>query len=255
MKDKMDGQDFVVVNQLLQCAVMHENHAKEGKSYGRFKETSSKEKPDVNFVEEDFVSDDDNASVCVAEWVNTVSGKPLTCAFLKPSPGKKDEMNFTFDVTKCDKLFDVLLQNKVIRLSEGHGVPPLGQAMRGKYWKCNVTFSYNTNDCNYFHRQVQSALNDDRLTLGDGQKMRLDTDPFPANVNIIDFEGKKCLVHPNQADTTKGKSVVVLDEPRVKILKPRNPEPGEWRVNRQPKPHYQVKPTLDMLLEKYTRQQ
>jgi hypothetical protein len=150
MKDKMDGQDFVVINQLLQRAVMHENHAKEGKSYGRFKETSSKEKPDVNYVVEDFVSDDDNTGVCVAEWVNTVPGKPLTCAFLKPSPKKKDEMKFTFDVTKCDKLFAVLLQNKVIRLSKGHGVPPLGQAMKGKYCKCNVTFSYNTNDCNYF---------------------------------------------------------------------------------------------------------
>jgi hypothetical protein len=68
----------------------------------------------------------------VAEWVNIAPGKPLSCAFLKPSPGKKDEMKFTFDVTKCDKLFDMLLQNNVIWLSEGHVVPPPGQAMKGK---------------------------------------------------------------------------------------------------------------------------
>jgi hypothetical protein len=40
--------------------------------------------------------------------------KLVTCPFLKPGPGKKDEMQFTFDLTKCDKFFDVLLQNNVI---------------------------------------------------------------------------------------------------------------------------------------------
>jgi hypothetical protein len=142
------------------------NRAKEHKACGQFNESSSKEKPGVNYMEEDSVSDDDNAGVCVAEWVNTALGKPLACAFLKPSPGKKDEMKFTFDVTKCDKLFDVLLQNKVIRLGEGHVVPPLGQAMKGKYCKWHDTFSHNTNDYNNFRRQVQSAMNDGQLTLG-----------------------------------------------------------------------------------------
>jgi hypothetical protein len=71
---------------------------------------------------------------------------------------------------------------------------------------------------------------------------------------VIDFEGKKVLDHPSQANTTKGKSVVMSDEPRVKMLKPRNPKPGKWRDNRQPEPHHRVKPTSDMLLEKFTRQ-
>jgi hypothetical protein len=39
--------------------------------------------------------------------------------------------------------------------------------------------------------------------------MRLDTEPFPMNVNVTDFEGKKVLVRTSQADTTKGKDVVV----------------------------------------------
>jgi hypothetical protein len=69
-------------------------------------------------------------------------------------------------------------------------------------------------------------LNDGRLTLRDWQKMRLDLDPFPANVNVIDFEGKKVLVHPKKAETTKGKRVVMSDDPRVRMLKPHNLEPG-----------------------------
>jgi hypothetical protein len=88
----------------------------------------------------------------VAEWVNVMLGKSLSCAFLKRILRKKDEMKFTFDVTKCDRLFDVLLQNKVIRLSEGHMVLPPRQAIKGKYCKWHGTFSHNTNDCNYFRR-------------------------------------------------------------------------------------------------------
>jgi hypothetical protein len=83
--------------------------------------------------------------------------------------------------------------------------------------------------------------------------MRLDTNPFPANVNVIDLGGKKVWVHPVQADATKGKSVVVSDEPRVKMLKPHNLELGEWKVNSHPMPRRRVKLTSDMVLEKYTR--
>jgi hypothetical protein len=88
----------------------------------------------VNWVDEDADSEDDT-EVCVAEWVDTARDKPLACSFLKTSPGKKEEVKITIDVSKCDKLFEVLLQNKVIHLSEGHVVPPLGQITRGRYCK------------------------------------------------------------------------------------------------------------------------
>jgi hypothetical protein len=67
------------------------------------------------------------------------------------SPRKRDEIKFIFNVTKCDKLFDILLQNKFIRLSEGHTIPPQEQLAKGKYCKWHGTFLHNTNKCNYFH--------------------------------------------------------------------------------------------------------
>jgi hypothetical protein len=121
LKDKMEGQDFTDVNQVLQRAMGYESRAREHKAYGRFKEVFSKDKSGVNCVEEDSASED--TEVCIAEWVDTPKEKPLAHSFLKPSPGKRDEVKFTFDVTKCDKLFDVLLQNKVIHLSENHVTP------------------------------------------------------------------------------------------------------------------------------------
>jgi hypothetical protein len=57
----------------------------------------------------DSPDNDDEVEVCMAERVDTPKGKPMTCPFLKLGPRKKEEMCFTFDMSKCNKLFDVLL--------------------------------------------------------------------------------------------------------------------------------------------------
>jgi hypothetical protein len=59
--------------------------------------------------------------------------------------------------------------------------------------------------------------------------MKLDVDPFP--VDMINFEEKRVLVRTDKAATTKGKRVVVSDDLRQKMLKPRNPKPGVWKEN------------------------
>jgi hypothetical protein len=142
-------------------------------------------------------------------------------------------MKFTFDVTKCDKLFDLQLQNNIIRLKGGHVIPTVEQLARKKYCKWHDSFSHTTNEYNYFRRQIQSALNDGQLTLGDNHQMKLDVDPFP--VDMINFEEKRVLVCMDQADTAKGKNVVVPDEPRARMMKPKNPEAGICKKNMQRK--------------------
>jgi hypothetical protein len=57
----------------LQRALSHDNQAKEQRSYGRFKESDSKEKTAVNCVKDDALSDED-AGVCVVKWVD---GQPV----------------------------------------------------------------------------------------------------------------------------------------------------------------------------------
>jgi hypothetical protein len=81
-----------------------------------------------------------------------------------------------------------------------------------------------TNECNYFHRLVQSALNDGRLTMGDRARMKLDTNPFL--VGMVNLEEKEVLVRSDQAGTTTGKNVIVSNDLSNKMIKPRNPEPG-----------------------------
>jgi hypothetical protein len=61
-------------------------------------------------------------------------------------------MKYTFDVSKCDKLFDLLLNGGAIRLNEGHAVPSADQLAKKKYYKWHDSYSHTTNECNYFHR-------------------------------------------------------------------------------------------------------
>jgi hypothetical protein len=93
------------------------------------------------------------------------------------------------------------------------------------------------------------VINDGRLTLGDGGKMKLDMDPFP--IGMVELMDKKVLVRTDQAKMTKGKSVVVFDKLHNRMIKPHNLEIGVWKENVLRKPANRVKPTSAMLIEIY----
>jgi hypothetical protein len=106
LKDKLDGQEFSNTNQLLQHALPYENCAKS--SWFWDIANKDKEKHQVHFLEEE-AGDEEGNEICVAEWVENPGDKPMSCSFLKPNGGRRDEMRYTFDVMKCDHLFDLLL--------------------------------------------------------------------------------------------------------------------------------------------------
>jgi hypothetical protein len=49
--------------------------------------------------------------------------------------------------------------------------------------------------------------------------MKLDKDPFPMNMNMVELEGKKVLVRPSQAKMTKGKDVIIGEEQPSRMIK------------------------------------
>jgi hypothetical protein len=63
----------------------------------------------MHFLEDEHDGEEGN-EICVAEWVEKTRGKPISCSFLKPNEGQRDEMRYAFDVSKCDRLFDLLLR-------------------------------------------------------------------------------------------------------------------------------------------------
>jgi hypothetical protein len=109
--DKLDGQEFSDINQLLQCALPYENHAKSSRF--RHSANKDKEKHHVNFVDEE-ANDEEGNKICIVEWVEKPGDKPISCSFLKPNGGQRVEIRYTFDMSKCDHLFDLLLQGGVI---------------------------------------------------------------------------------------------------------------------------------------------
>jgi hypothetical protein len=62
--------------------------------------------------------------------------------------------------------------------------------------------------------------------------MKLDEDPFPMNMNIVQLEGKKVIIQPSQAESTKGKDVVVGEERQPRMIKPKSPKHDKWKKMR-----------------------
>jgi hypothetical protein len=62
--------------------------------------------------------------------------------------------------------------------------------------------------------------------------MKLDKDPFLANMNMVEFDGKKILVQPSQAESSKGKEVVIGEERLPRMIKPKSPKDDQWQKER-----------------------
>jgi hypothetical protein len=71
--------------------------------------------------------------------------------------------------------------------------------------------------------------------------MKLDKDPFSTNMNMVELEGKKVLVWPSQAETTKGKEVIIGEEWPLWMIKPKNLKDGKWQKNEGGKPQCRPK--------------
>jgi hypothetical protein len=81
--------------------------------------------------------------------------------------------------------------------------------------------------------------------------MKLDKDPFLANMNMVELGEKKVLVRPSQAETIKGKEVVIGEKWSPRTIKPKSPKDGQWQKNEGGKPQCRPKATINILLAKY----
>jgi hypothetical protein len=77
-------------------------------------------------------SDDESKEVYVAEFTWSSDDKTNTCASLKPTHKSRQE-EFSFDVAKCDRIFDELLKLGKIKIS--HTLPPPDEIKKHAYCK------------------------------------------------------------------------------------------------------------------------
>jgi hypothetical protein len=136
LREKLEGRVFSDVNQVLQRALDCESQVKESRSFTRSGDKTRNECP-INMVEyASESSDDEEADMCVAEWSWGSKSKPFICSSLKlASKSLQDKICFTFDVTKCDRIFDYLWHEKQIKLPSNHVIPSLEQLKNHAYCK------------------------------------------------------------------------------------------------------------------------
>ena len=156
-------------------------------------------------------SDDESNDVYAAEFAWPSQAKPFTCSALKPIHKNRQDEKFTFDVSKCERIFDELYRIGYIKMS--HTIPPLEELKQRAYCKFHNTFSHATNDCNVLCRQIQSVINKGRLVI---PTMQVDQNPFP--MHILELNNPKVLIRPSQAESTKGKNVIIGNESPEKNL-------------------------------------
>jgi len=158
---------------------------------------------------------DEEPVIGLAEWVK--NKKSMSCPF-----GQKEPEKFAFDITKADRIFDFLLQEGQIIVTQSCD-PISGRVENIKYCKWYNATSHSTNECKVFRQQLQSAIESRRIKFDNSKAqkpMKIDQHPFPAN--MLDAKGKTKVLtseaaeksasvdpqHQVTTDDAKGKSLI-----------------------------------------------
>ena len=104
---------------------------------------------------------------------------------------KKEPESYVFDITKADKIFDLLLSEGLIKLKPYHKIPLEDELKNMKYYKWHNATSHDTNECKVFRQQIQMAFEQRRLKFEAPKKMmKIDGHPFTTNmVDVARDEG------------------------------------------------------------------
>jgi hypothetical protein len=81
--------------------------------------------------------------------------------------------------------------------------------------------------------------------------MKLNKDPFSTNMNMVELDGKRVLVLPSQAKSTKDKEIVIGEERQPRMIKPKSPKDDQWQKNERSKSQRCPKATFDIFMAKY----
>ena len=141
IREKFDGQEFESLAYLVQRVSafksQHQSLCKEKYLKGT---TAMSDPYDVD-------SDGDDLEVAIAKW--TWGKAPVSCPWVK-----EIENTYDFDVKKADKIFDLLLEMKQLRLPANHVIPLGGELKGNKYCKFHNATNHNTNECRIFQLHI-----------------------------------------------------------------------------------------------------
>jgi hypothetical protein len=190
MREKLFGMEFENLGQLFQKLSLMSNQA-----YGFKKDARFVKQHDVadiynQFLDKDDLEEDSDDELDVAATEIMWGKEPLTMnqRWVKQTWGTYD-----FDITKADKLFELLVKEGRIRLLEGHSMLRPDGVKGKRYCGFHDRDSHSINDCRVFKIRIQKAIQEGHLKFDN--KMKLDGHPFPQNmvgfsVNMVTTEEK-----------------------------------------------------------------
>ena len=137
IKDKYTSQEFESISQI--TARM----SWETQSYESKKPFQKK----INYVEysTNDDSEEEQETVALTEWIQN-NKKPVTFVW------EERTWVYGFDITKADKIFELLLSEGLIKLKPYHKIPSEEELKHMKYCKWHNATSHDTNDCKVFRQ-------------------------------------------------------------------------------------------------------
>jgi hypothetical protein len=174
IKEKYASQEFESLTQLL-----HRMSNQDVRPYEQKRNFQKR----VAYVE--YSNTEEETEIGLAEWIRNKT--LMTMPY-----GKEEAPKFGFDLTKADKIFDLLLQEGQIKLSQYHIIPSADELKKIRYCKWHNATSHSTNDCKIFRQQIQTTIVQGRLKFEIPKKpskpMKNDQHPFPTN--MVEVNGK-----------------------------------------------------------------
>ena len=101
---------------------------------------------------------------------------------------KDTKSAYDFDVKKADKIFDLLLEKKQLKLPTNHVIPSAGELKGKKYCKLHTATNRNTNKCRIFRLHIQKAIEQGKIKFEPAKKPAMDIDGHPfLGVHMVEF--------------------------------------------------------------------
>jgi hypothetical protein len=199
IKERFSSQEFKSLSHLVQRLSSIDVHV-QGPRRSLFQKK-------VAFIE-DSSNSKDEAEIGLAEW--TRNKKPVSCLF-----AKKDIEKYGVDITKADRIFDLLLQEGQIKLSPNHSILSAVELKNCKYCKWNKLCPITPTNAKHSVNISKTAIEQGRIKFENPTKLMIDGHPFPAKmveVSNQNIKGKLKVWTSGQAKQTGAV------DPRVQIL-------------------------------------
>jgi hypothetical protein len=171
---------------------------------------------------------------------------------------KQTKGTYDFDVTKADKLFEILVKEGRIKFPEGHSMLRPDGVKEKRYCGFHDRNSHSINDCRVFRMRIQKAIQEGHLKFDN--KMKLDGHPFPQNmvgffISMVTAEEKGKVKVLTSARAKQGGSVDPTRQVTMEQVHMEAPHVLKSQVEVGESSGAKPKVTTCILLNKWQRQQ